>query len=52
MANLLNFKFGQYASLPTATTAGTVYVTTDERAMYIDLPESQAADADDFSQCN
>ena len=46
MANLLNFKFGQYASLPTTKAAGTVYVTTDERAMYIDLPESQAANAE------
>ena len=38
MANLLNFKFGAFANLPEAKTAGTVYVTTDEQAMYIDLP--------------
>jgi hypothetical protein len=38
MANLLNFKFGAFANLPSAKTAGTVYVTTDEQAMYIDLP--------------
>jgi hypothetical protein len=30
MANMLNFKFGQYENLPSAKTAGTVYVTTDE----------------------
>lgn len=40
MANLLNFKFGQFSKLPIDTKAGTVYVTTDEQAMYIDLPES------------
>ena len=38
--NLLNFKFGQYKNLASAPlTAGTVYVTTDEKAMYIDLPD-------------
>jgi hypothetical protein len=40
MANLLNFKFGQHNNLPTSTSAGTVYITTDEQAMYIDLPVS------------
>ena len=40
MANMLNFKFGQYGNLPSTKTAGTVYVTTDEQAMYIDLPSS------------
>ena len=43
MANLLNFKFGAFANLPTAKTAGTVYVTTDEQAMYIDLPNKDDA---------
>ena len=41
MSNLLNFKFGQYANLPTSITAGNVYVTTDEKAMYVDLPNSE-----------
>lgn len=36
--NLLNFKFGPQARLPQDKAAGTVYVTTDEQAMYIDLP--------------
>ena len=42
MDNNLNFKFGQYANLPTASanTAGTIFVTTDEQAMYIDLPSA------------
>lgn len=48
MANLLNFKFGQFSKLPSKenSKAGTVYVTTDEQAMYIDLPESLEANAD------
>ena len=42
MDNNLNFKFGQYANLPTASanTAGPIFVTTDEQAMYIDLPSA------------
>lgn len=39
--NLLNFKFGPYERLPESKTAGTVYVTTDEQAMYIDLPNDE-----------
>jgi hypothetical protein len=46
MANLLNFKFGQYANLPSTKSAGTVYVTTDEQAMYIDLPNSHDSGAE------
>ena len=46
MANLLNFKFGQYGNLPSAKSAGTVYVTTDEQAMYIDLPSSHDSGAE------
>lgn len=37
MADLLTFKRGEYASLPTTRVAGTVYITTDEQAMYVDL---------------
>ena len=41
MANLLNFKFGLQQSLASqALEAGTVYVTTDEHALYLDLPKS------------
>lgn len=46
MANMLNFKFGKFGSLPSAKSAGTVYVTTDEQAMYIDLPKSHEANAE------
>lgn len=46
MANMLNFKFGQFGSLPSTKSAGTVYVTTDEQAMYIDLPKSHEANAE------
>lgn len=37
---LLNFQYGQFNNLPAMSpaTAGTVFVTTDEQAMYIDLP--------------
>lgn len=34
---LLNFYKGQYASLPAARVEGNVYITTDERAMYVDI---------------
>ena len=37
MANL-NFKYGLHKSLPGDLNPGTIYVTTDEKAMYIDLP--------------
>lgn len=37
--NLLNFRFGEFGNLPQDLSAGTVYVTTDEQAMYIDLPD-------------
>ena len=38
----LKFKMGEYKNLASATkSAGTVYVTTDERAMYVDISDSQ-----------
>lgn len=46
MANLLNFKFGQFANLPATKSAGTVYITTDEQAMYVDLPKSHDTNAE------
>ena len=46
MSNLLNFKFGLHENLASQDlNAGTVYVTTDEQALYLDLPESSATDA-------
>lgn len=34
---MLNFKHGLYANLPAQKSNGTIYVTTDEKAMYVDL---------------
>lgn len=38
---ILNFKMGEYKNLPTTKVAGTVYVTTDEQAMYVDISNSK-----------
>lgn len=34
---ILNFKKGLFSALPTTYNEGTVYVTTDEQAMYVDI---------------
>lgn len=34
---MLNFKHGLFKNLPTNISNGTIYVTTDEKAMYVDL---------------
>jgi hypothetical protein len=52
---MLNFKFGKFdkfATLPGASsaTAGTVYVTTDEQAMYIDLPKDPSVANSEFTR--
>ena len=39
MANL-NFKWGSHEHLPEQKSVGTIYVTTDEQAMYIDVSEN------------
>lgn len=44
MGNMLQFKMGTYAglkALAAPTSAGTVYVTTDEQAMYVDIPKGE-----------
>ena len=39
MSNMLQFKMGQFAGLADQGIApGTVYVTTDEKALYVDIP--------------
>lgn len=38
---MLNFKKGRYSALPTTYTEGTVYVTTDEKAMYVDISSTE-----------
>jgi hypothetical protein len=35
---LLNFAHGQEANLPATHTQGTIYITTDTKRMYVDLP--------------
>ena len=42
MDALLNFRYGTQGNLKTNATTivpGTVYITSDERAMYVDLPD-------------
>ena len=41
---MLNFKYGIFSRLPETQVPGTVYVTADEKAMYVDLPAVTAAD--------
>lgn len=40
---LLNFKYGKHSNLPkwSSNSVGTVFVTTDEQAMHIDLPDGR-----------
>lgn len=47
MANVL-FKKGLLASLPSTKVEGTIYVTTDERAMYLDVSDSERIRLGDF----
>ena len=38
---LLKFSRGEFKSLPTTRTEGHVYITTDEKAMYVDISNSE-----------
>ena len=49
MANVF-FKKGLLANLPESYSAGTFYVTTDERAMYLDIDDSTRIRLGDFIQ--
>ena len=49
MANIA-FKKGLLANLPEAYTEGTFYVTTDERAMYLDIDNSTRIRIGDFQE--
>lgn len=49
MANV-SFKKGLLASLPSTYAAGTFYVTTDERAMYLDIDNSTRIRIGDFQE--
>ena len=47
---LVNFKKGLLSNLPATKTAGTFYVTTDERAMYLDVDASTRIRLGDFQE--
>lgn len=47
---MVNFKKGLFANLPAAKTEGTVYVTTDERALYLDVDNSTRIRLGDFQE--
>lgn len=49
MANIA-FKKGLLANLPSTYTEGTIYVTTDERAMYLDVDNSTRVRIGDFQE--
>ena len=50
MAQNVFFKKGLLANLPESHVAGTFYVTTDERAMYLDIDDSTRIRLGDFIQ--
>lgn len=50
MAEMVNFKKGLLSNLPEEKTAGTFYVTTDERAMYLDIDASTRIRLGDFQE--
>lgn len=47
---MVSFKKGALANLPATKTAGTFYVTTDERAMYLDVDASTRIRLGDFQE--
>jgi len=47
---MVNFKKGLLANLPAAITEGTLYVTTDERAIYLDVDGSTRIRIGDFQE--
>lgn len=47
---MVNFKKGLLANLPATKTAGTFYVTTDERAMYLDVDAFTRIRLGDFQE--
>ena len=49
MANVF-FKKGLLANLPGTHAAGTFYVTTDERALYLDVDDSTRIRLGDFQE--
>lgn len=50
MPHNVYFKKGELKNLPSTKSAGTIYVTTDERAMYVDVNESTRIRLGDFRE--
>lgn len=49
---MVSFKKGLLSALPTTYAAGTFYVTTDERAIYLDVTDSTRIRLGDFQEFN
>ena len=47
---MLKFKKGLFENLPSTYSAGTVYITTDEQAMYVDISDSKRIRLSDIIQ--
>ena len=47
---MLKFKKGLWSKLPTTMSEGTIYVTTDEKAMYLDINDSTRIRLGDFQE--
>ena len=50
MPHNVYFKKGELKNLPSTKSAGTIYVTTDERAMYVDVDDSTRIRLGDFRE--
>lgn len=50
MSHNVYFKKGELKNLPSTKSAGTIYVTTDERAMYVDVNDSTRIRLGDFRE--
>lgn len=49
---MLKFKKGLWSKLPEAKAEGTIYVTTDEKAMYVDISDSERIRLGDIIRVN
>ena len=49
---MLKFKKGPWAKLPPASVEGTIYVTTDEKAMYVDISDEERIRIGDIIRVN
>ena len=50
MPHNVYFKKGELKNLPSTKSAGTIYVTTDERAMYVDVNDTTRIRLGDFRE--